>query len=367
MWIITGILALIVGALLLFFILAQASDNDKISYFIRFIGVFFFLSTILMYAICATMNLYDGNEIFKYMPYDDILPYFISSGGILAIIGQCLIKLQDERKKVKCRNIYIIAIIILSILLVLSIFIGITFKKGYFYSLYNTEEYIDESVTKDKLKSEMAKKEVNLAFHDFELGQPIKDCIAKAKNNKDINITRIINGKDISVEFSCMLYNSSVDCKVCSFEDTITSLVILCTNPSIQGVETLYAEKYGEPLKYNDDGSDFKWEFKNGSINILIQIKTKERIVVKKGRENLNPNNLSNYEVKYDSYFQMLSITYNDFYQINKVNKFEEFEKIKNDSINKIHDSINKIHKKKRIQEEKIKEQKKKSKILEAI
>jgi len=193
----------------------------------------------------------------------------------------------------------------------------------------------------DSLKTKMGEKEVKLAFFEFELGKPINDCLLKAKKNKEIEITKINKGKDLSVEFRCKLTDKIVDCKVCSFEDTITSLVILSEDPSIQGIDNLYIEKYGEPLKSylevdekNENSYDFKWLFKNSSIYIYTHYKSEDKIAVIKGREGLRSDNRLKYETVQDIYFVMLSITYNDLYQMKKVKKIKEIEKKRKDLIN---------------------------------
>lgn len=197
---------------------------------------------------------------------------------------------------------------------------------------------------KENLKSELQSKVVELAFKDFKLGEPLSKCLFAAKKNNDIDNLKIQKGSiDESLEFTTLINNTKIDCKVCSYQDTITSLVLFTNNYELHKfLKKAYLEKYGdiflfeeqEKKRENNDDSYF-WEFKNGSIKMGTFTETKSTIKVKKGRENLNPKNLQNYEEEIDEYFKFMTIVYTDKKQQMKLAQIKKIEQEKNSELYK--------------------------------
>lgn len=195
----------------------------------------------------------------------------------------------------------------------------------------------------DIYRAEMQDKLVDLSFMGFKLGAPFSKALYSASQNKEIRIINRSIGKiDGSVVFGTMLNSLDVECKVCSFQDTISSLVVLSKDSgSPSNFRNLYVEKYGKPC--DDDYSTSKWRFKNGGIEIATHTTSKTRIEMIPGREHLSKTNLQNYREVTDTYFEMLSITYNDYSQMKKIRDYESVEKQKADSLRKIQEEQDRI------------------------
>lgn len=74
---------------------------------------------------------------------------------------------------------------------------------------------------------------------------------------------------------------------------------------------------------------------------MVIYSEKESKIKVKKGRENLNPKNLQNYEEKTTTYFKSMLIQYVDSLQNKKMQEVRKIENQKSEIINKHHeDSI---------------------------
>ena len=177
-----------------------------------------------------------------------------------------------------------------------------------------------EAEIKEVYRNELKEKSVDLSFMGFQCGASFSEGVRKAKANKDIRITKQdISKTEGSIEFRTKLNEVSIDCKICSFQDTITSLIVLSKDfDNRKMFRLLYIEKYGEPSFDSELFGDAEWRFKNGSIKITNH----EHTEIKNGKE--------------QRYYDMTSIIYNDYKQIKKVEEFERMEKIKTDSLNRL-------------------------------
>lgn len=210
---------------------------------------------------------------------------------------------------------------------------------------HNSEATVSQKQETNELiyRTEMQNKLVDLSFMGFKLGSPFSKALYSANQNKEIQIVnRSINKIDGSVVFKAMLNGLDIECKVCSFQDTISSLVVLSKDSgSPSNFRTLYAEKYGKPC--DGDYSTSKWGFKNGGIEIATHTTSKTRIEMIPGREHLTKINLQNYRQVTDTYFQMSSITYNDYSQMKKIMDYERVERQQADSLRKIQEEEDRI------------------------
>ena len=195
-----------------------------------------------------------------------------------------------------------------------------------------------------KLKAEQKSKTVELAFKEFELGESFSKCVAMAKMDADIELVKKEKGSIFEIaEFSSRINNAKMKFNVYHYQDTITSLTLFIDNFELHKfLEKAYLEKYGniflfeEQEKKREKGDDsYLWEFKNGSIEMVIYSEKESKIKVKKGRENLNPKNLQNYEEETTTYFKSMLIQYVDSLQNKKMQKVRKIENEKSEIINK--------------------------------
>lgn len=235
------------------------------------------------------------------------------------------------------------------------------------------QEYDKLELQKKQNIQSIADSTVNLSFCGIALGQPFSQTITLAKKNGKIrNVKYQIDGNDKSATCSAVLIlpenenGQIVDVKICSFQDTITSFIIMSdVYETHEAIIDLYKNKYNKDFCKNEDnaeswednikrsGSDsWIWTFKNQSLRVS-NFYTEERENYIKDASMRSPEN--RYGVRYTKYFAMISIIYSDLHQVkkvdayeSKVNKQKQIEQAKCDSLKNINDSILRVKRKKR-------------------
>lgn len=197
------------------------------------------------------------------------------------------------------------------------------------------EEFNKEYAEKENLRNARiqayADSTVSLNFCGIVLGQPFNKTIALAKKEGKIkNVKYEIgeNEKAATCKATIFLPNREkgldVDVKICSFQDTITSFIILSNDyNTYSSIIYLYDVKYKKNYskEENSSGSEsWIWRFKNQTITLSHFYERKEEVYIKNPRMR-SPEN--RYEVKYTNYFKMLSIIYTDLLQTKKVTTYE--------------------------------------------
>src|SRR5574344_268933 len=212
---------------------------------------------------------------------------------------------------------------------------------------------------------------VHLSFSGITLGTSFTNSISKAKSNHKIIDVIISKDKDGGKSARCKTElffpnrenSENVEFFITSFQDTITSLLIISTDfDTKEEIENLYKNKYGVDFAIQDGNCDswndrtsrngnssYLWKFKNQSVR-LTEFYTETRENYVKDASMISPEN--RYGVRYNKYFESISILYSDIKQCEKVEKYktfiEEANLIKQNRI----DSIKNKHRKKRIAEQ---------------
>jgi hypothetical protein len=234
----------------------------------------------------------------------------------------------------------------------------------------------DEFELKKKL---MLDSVVELSCSGIVLGQPFNQTISLAKRDGKIkNIEYQLDGEDKSATCVTKIIlpnreeGQDVDMKICSFQDTITSIILISEDyDSHQGIIDIYTDKYNEQLseyefdvedwgdKINRAGSNsWIWTYKNQSIRVSY-FYTEKRENYLKDPTMHSPEN--RYGIRYTKYFNMISIIYSDLYQMKKVEAFEKkineqkkIEQARNEAIEEHEDSIRKALLNKKIKRQEI-------------
>ncbi len=207
---------------------------------------------------------------------------------------------------------------------------------------------------------------VYLSFKGIELGQPFLKTIQKVRSHQDISNMQLNKDKtSATCQAKIYLPNRSnaldVDVKIASFQDTITSFLIMSTDyDTREDLKLLYTSRYDELFssKEKDEGywgdkaqrsnsHSLLWTFKNQSLRFTTFLReTRENYV--KNPKMRSPEN--RYGVKYTNYFEAITIIYSDIYHCKKVEEYEaelkaaaehleslaRKEKQKADSINRV-------------------------------
>lgn len=174
----------------------------------------------------------------------------------------------------------------------------------------------------------------HLSFLGFELGESISEGIRENKNKLKFKIDETNDEKSVAFDSSLKLlpteYNVNrkieISVKVCSYLDTITSLIMYSNQNVYSNIIDLYVAKYGDAYtnESSNNSRSVLWTFKNQSIRITEFTETKEKIVIK----DLTKRALKNrYDVVSSTYFVGLSIIYTDFNQETKLKLVEEKER----------------------------------------
>ena len=191
---------------------------------------------------------------------------------------------------------------------------------------------------------------VNLSFKGIVLAAPFKQTMNRA--SKAGQIKKLQFGKDGSAtcRADITLPNRetplSVDVKVTSYQDTITSFLILSNvYETYPALIALYKDKYNPEYATTEDNCEswgdavmrsgnysYIWTFKNQTLRVTDFYSEKRENYVK------NPNMRSpeyRYGVKYTKFFQAVSILYSDIKQCAKVEAIEMAEREKELAIEK--------------------------------
>jgi len=241
---------------------------------------------------------------------------------------------------------------------------------------YNLVSVDDEFELK---KKSMLDSVVNLSCSGIVLGQPFNHTLSSAKRNGKIkNIEYQLEGGDKSATCvtKIILTNreegQDVDMKICSFQDTITSIILISEDyDTYQRIIDIYIDKYNKQLsEYESDVEDWGdkvnragsnswiWTYKNQSIRVSY-FYTEKRENYLKDPTMHSPEN--RYGIRYTEYFKMISIIYSDLYQMKKVEAFEKkineqkkIEQARHEAIEEHEDSIRKALLNKKIKKQEI-------------
>jgi len=209
------------------------------------------------------------------------------------------------------------------------------------------EELEQENFEKEKLKKEYLDSIVNLSFCGISLGHPYISTVYAAKKQGLIKDVKL--GNDSSAVCKANIYLPdqeepiTVDLKICSFQDTITSFIISYDNYEGQNsLLTLYQDKYNFSAAQQKDSVEdwgdqmrrhgYKsliWSFKNQSISFTTFYEEERENYVKDPTKRSYENR---YGVKYTEYFEAIAIIYSDVYQCAKA---EAYNKVELEKINK--------------------------------
>jgi len=209
------------------------------------------------------------------------------------------------------------------------------------YVSYLEQERETKMTEKEKLKKQYADSTVYLSFCGIKLGEPFRKTISTAKSEGKIRNVKFDYKNDTSAVCKADLfltnreYPVEVDVKVCSFQDTITSYMIMSeVYETKESILSLYKNKYNENAAEVKDIADYWgdkvrrsgsfswiWTFKNQSITLSEFYEEKRENYVKDARMR-SPEN--RYGIKYTTYFKAIVILYNDTYQCVKAKEYED-------------------------------------------
>lgn len=199
---------------------------------------------------------------------------------------------------------------------------------------------------------------VSLSFKGIELGKPFLRTVERSRKKGDVFNVKYDNTKESATcKARLSLPNTEeavvVDIKVCSFQDTITSFVVMSDVYSThEDLENLYEKKYNTDYGTSKDRG-YEWVFKNQSVKLSTHVRAEEEIYVK------DPNMRSpenRYGKRTNYYFQATSIIYSDFYHLGKVEAYEN-------ELKKERDRQYEIERRKRAVEDSIKKEQKKREV----
>lgn len=189
------------------------------------------------------------------------------------------------------------------------------------------------------LKQQYLDSTVNLSFCGIKLGEPFKKTVSAAKNNETIHNVRFEKDGSATCNANLLLPNRenplTVDVKICSYQDTITSYLIMSdAYDTKEALKSLYLDKYNEKAAERKDDAEYWgdkvrisgywswiWTFKNQSLN-LAEFYEEERENYVKDARMRSPEN--RYGVRYTKYFKTITIIYSDLAQCAKVQKYED-------------------------------------------
>ena len=229
------------------------------------------------------------------------------------------------------------------------------------HDYYEEERKKIEIAHQERLK-QYADSTVSLSFKGIKLGSPFQKNIIESIKNK--SIYKVKYNKDKTSATCKAIINTpnrengvEVDVKIVSYQDTITSFIIISTvYDTYKEIETLYKDKYKEEYASIENDEEYwgdkierscnrslVWNFKNQSIR-FTEFDTEKRENYIKNAKMHSPEN--RYGVKYTKYFKAITIIYNDIYHCKKAEEYENtLKKIEEDKIRKaeIEDSIKTI------------------------
>lgn len=196
-----------------------------------------------------------------------------------------------------------------------------------------------EKMAHDARLRQYADSTVYLSFKGVELGQPFLKTVQQIRSNQDISNLKLNKDKtSATCKAKIYLPNRSnaldVDVKIASFQDTITSFLIMSTDyDTREDLELLYNSKYDEQFSSKEKnegywGDNVKrsnsrstlWTFKNQSLRFTT-FSTEKRENYVKDPKMRSPEN--RYGVKYTSYFEAITIVYSDLHHCNKAEEYE--------------------------------------------
>jgi hypothetical protein len=175
---------------------------------------------------------------------------------------------------------------------------------------------------------------VNLSFKGIVLAEPIRATMNAAQKAGNIKNLKFEKGGSATCKADIFLPDRekplTVDVKVTSYQDTITSFLILSdVYETYSALIDLYKEKYNVDYASTDNrsGSDsFVWSFKNQTLRVTDFYRVEEEIYVKNPKMKSVENK---YGVNYNRYFKAVSILYSDNRQCAKVEQVEKEEQEK--------------------------------------
>ncbi len=201
----------------------------------------------------------------------------------------------------------------------------------------------EEREARAKLQKEYADSTVNLSFCGIKLGEPFKATLNAAQKARTIKKLKYDTGGESATcqgEIYIAGWDKSlpVDVKVTSYQDTITSFLVMCKKyEDYKAIWRLYTDRYNADASTSEDKADawldnaarsgsysLIWTFKNQTLR-MTDFYREEREWYVKNPNMKHPDN--RYDIKYTKYFQALTIIYSDLRQCAKVEAVEAKEK----------------------------------------
>ena len=199
-----------------------------------------------------------------------------------------------------------------------------------------------EKLAEEARLKQYADSTVTLSFKGVELGEPLIRTMQEARKKGEIyslsyNKDRTSATCKAKINISTRDNPLEVDIMVASYQDTITSFVVMMEDYDARyGLEQLYKSKYNADYATREEDAEYWgdrvvrsknhsmiWTFKNQSVRYTTFLTEKRENYVK-NPEMRSPEN--RYGTKTNYIFQMTSIIYTDYYQRDKVNAFEAEE-----------------------------------------
>ena len=183
---------------------------------------------------------------------------------------------------------------------------------------------------------------VNLSFKGIVLAAPFRQTMKDAYETGQVRQLQFGHDGSATCKADIVLPNQeeplTVDVKVTSYQDTITSFLILSdVYETYPALIALYKEKYNDEFASKEDrgepwedksmrsgNSSYIWTFKNQTLRVTDFYTEKRENYVKNPKMH-SPEN--KYGVKYTKFFKAVSILYSDIRQCEKVEELERMER----------------------------------------
>ena len=225
----------------------------------------------------------------------------------------------------------------------LALFIAISCGQGAPKETEFQKQLREEREAREKLQKEYADSTVSLSFCGVKLGEPFRSTLNAAKKAGTIKKLKYEAGGESAAcqgEIYIAGWDKSlpVDVKVASYQDTITSFLVMCNKyEDYKAIWRLYTDKYNADASTSEEKADawldnaarsgsysLIWTFNNQTLR-MTDFYREEREWYVKNPKMKSPEN--RYDIKYTKYFQALTIIYSDIKQCAKVEAVEAKEK----------------------------------------
>lgn len=196
-----------------------------------------------------------------------------------------------------------------------------------------------EKLAEEARLKQYADSTVTLSFKGVELGEPLIRTMQEARKKGEIyslsyNKDRTSATCKAKINISTRDNPLEVDIMVASYQDTITSFVVMMEDYDARyGLEQLYKSKYNADYATREEDAEYWgdrvvrsknhsmiWTFKNQSVRYTTFLTEKRENYVK-NPEMRSPEN--RYGIRYTVDFKAVTIIYTDFHHCKKVEEYE--------------------------------------------